>query len=395
MFHRRPLALTQISGDTSTNLARMSAIEGFSRSVLVSIVPLIALETLGSKENVALAYLVAGVLTLCITLNLGTLERLIQRRWLVTMGGLIVVAAAFFFYTRHAALLPIGIGLRSAAASIYTVCLSLYIMDYIGKKDLTLNESRRMQYTGAAWLVGPFAGSWLVENGFVNAPFFLSMIAAILMLGYFWTLRLGENKVIVPARSQAKNPWLAIKRYSGQKRLRIAYGITLSRSCFWVTLFIYGPIYIVESGLPVWSAGLLLSGVSAMLFFSPAIRRASDRFGTRQVIYTGLTLTGISMVALGLLGEPTPWAIIFWVTGAVGGVLLDVLGNIPFMRSVKSHERVAMTTVFSTWREASELLTPLLVSAVLIVFPFHVFFFVLALMHFSSAISTSYLPRRL
>jgi len=54
-----------------------------------------------------------------------------------------------------------------------------------------------------------------------------------------------------------------------------------------------------------------------------------------------------------------------------------------------------MTAVFSTWREASELLTPLIVSAVLVLFPFHVFFFVLAVMHFSSAASTSFLPRRL
>jgi MFS family permease len=395
MFHRRPLALTQLSGNTSTNLARMSAIEGFSRSVLVSIVPLVALETLGSKENVALVYLIAGVLTLCITLNLGTLERLIARRWLVTLGGTLLVFAAIFLFARSTILLPLGIGLRSAAASIYTVCMSLYIMDYIGKKDLTLNESRRMQYAGAAWLIGPFAGSWLVEHGYVNVPFVLSGIAAILMLGYFWKLRLGDNSVVAKAQSQAKNPWQAIKRYSGQKRLRIAYGITLSRSCFWVSLFIYGPIYVIEAGLPVWSAGALLSGVSALLFFSPMIRRASQRFGTRQVIYTALTITGLSLVALGLLGKPTPLGLLFWVTGAFGGVLLDVLGNIPFMRNVKARERVAMTTVFSTWREASELLTPLLVSAVLVVFPFHVFFFVLALMHFSSAVSTSYLPRRL
>lgn len=395
MFHRRPLALTQLSGNTSTNLARLSAIEGFSRSVLVSIVPLVAFQTLGSKESVALVYLIAGVLTLCITLNLGTLERLINRRWLVTLGGVILILAAVFLFARSKFLLPLGIGLRSAAASIYTVCMSLYIMDYIGKKELTLNESRRMQYAGAAWLVGPITGSWLVEHGYVNMPFLLSAIAASMMLGYFWTLRLGDDKVVAKAQSQGKNPWHAIKRYSGQKRLRIAYGITLSRSSFWVALYIYGPIYVVEAGLPVWSAGVLLSGVSALLFFSPVIRRASQHFGTRQVIYTGLTITGLSLVGLGLLGEPTPIGIIFWVVGAMGGVLLDVLGNIPFMRNVKTHERVAMTTVFSTWREASELLTPLLVSAVLIVFPFHVFFFVLAFMHFSSAISTSYLPKRL
>lgn len=395
MFHRRPAALGQLPENTSLNLARMSGIEGFSRAILVSIVPLVALETLGSKENVALAYLMGGLLTLSITLNVGTLERLLQRRWVVTLGGGFLILAAILLHSRSTVLLPLGIGLRSAAASVYTVCLSLYIMDYIGKKDLTRNESRRTQYTGLAWLLGPALGSWLVAQGHLEIPFLLSILAALLMLAYFWRLRLGGNQVVSKARSLADNPWQAIKRYWGQKRLRIAYGITVSRSCYWVALYVYGPIYLVEAGLPVWSAGVLLSGVSSLLFLSPLIRRVSDRFGTRQVIYTGLTLTAVSLVALGMVGPPQPLGILFWVTGAMGGVLLDVLGNIPFMRSVKPRERVAMTTVFSTWREASELLTPLLISAVLVFFPFHAFFFVLALMHFWSAIATSFLPKRL
>ncbi len=395
MFHRRPEALSQLSGNTSISLARMSAIEGFSRSVLVSILPIVALQALGSKENVALVYLLAGLLTLSITLHVDRLERIFQRRWVVTLGGGFLVLAAGLLYSRSTVLLPFGIGLRSAAASIYTVCMSLYIMDYIGKKELTQNESRRMQYAGAAWLLGPFLGSWLVSHGHAETPFLLSALAAGLMLAYFWRLRLGDNQMFRKAQSQARNPWHAIKRYSSQKRLRIAYGITVSRSSYWVSLYVYGPIYLIEADLPVWSAGALLSGVSALLFLSPIIRRVSDRFGTRQVIYTGLTITGLSLVALGLVGEPHPVGVVFWVTGAFGGVLLDVLGNIPFMRSVKPRERVAMTSVFSTWREASELLTPLLVSAVLVFFPFHVFFFVLAFMHFFSAVSTSYLPRRL
>lgn len=395
MFHRRPAALSQLPGSTSLDLARMSAIEGFSRAILVSILPLVALEALGSKENVALAYLLGGLLTLSITLNIGTLERYLQRRWVVTLGGGFLVLAAWLLYSRSTWLLPLGIGLRSAAASVYTVCLSLYIMDFIGKKDLTLNESRRMQYTGLAWLTGPALGSWLVQEGYMDLPFLLSGLAAVAMLTFFWRLRLGDNKVLRKAQSQARNPWHAIKRYSGQKRLRIAYGITVSRSCYWVSLYVYGPIYIVEAGLPVWYAGMLLSGVSSLLFLSPLIRRVSDRFGTRQVIFTGLSITGFSLLALGLVGSPSPLGVIFWVTGAMGGVLLDVLGNIPFMRSVKSHERVAMTSVFSTWREASELLTPLLVSAVLVFFPFQAFFLVLALLHFMSAISTSFLPKRL
>lgn len=156
MFHRRPQALNQLSTATSESLARLAAIEGFSRALLVGIVPLVAFEVLGSKELVARVYLIAAIMTLMITLNIGTLERLIERRRVVTLGGGFLMFAALFLSLQQEWFLAVGIGLRSAAASVFSVCMSLYIMDYIGKRDLTRNESRRMQYSGAAWLIGPF-----------------------------------------------------------------------------------------------------------------------------------------------------------------------------------------------------------------------------------------------
>ena len=395
MFHRRPAALNQLSLSTSESLARLAALEGFSRSMLVGIVPLIAYQALGSKENVARVYLVAAIFTLFITLNFGTLERWLQRRWVLSLGCGFLVLASLSLWLANATTLPLGIGLRSAAASLFSVSMSLYIMDYIGKRDLTRNESRRMQYSGAAWLAGPMLGTWLLNHDHTLLPFMLSAISAMLALSYFWSMRLGDNKVFVKAQSAVGNPFVSVKHFAGQRRLRIAYGITLSRSCFWVALFVYGPIYVIESGLPTWSAGVLLSGVSALLFFSPLIRALSERIGIRQLVVSGLILTGGSLAALGLIGEAQPYGIVFWVTGALGGVLLDVLGNIPFMRMVRPRERTAMTTVFSTWREASELLTPALVGIILLWLDFHFFFFVLAAMHFVSAASAARLPRRL
>ena len=43
-----------------------------------------------------------------------------------------------------------------------------------------------------------------------------------------------------------------------------------------VTLFIYGPIYVIEAQLG-WIAGGLLSLVSALLLVSPLIRKSADR----------------------------------------------------------------------------------------------------------------------
>lgn len=128
---------------------------------------------------------------------------------------------------------------------------------------------------------------------------------------------------------------------------------------------------------------------------SPLVRRLADRFGTRQVIVAGLSVTTVSLLLLWLIGPARPLGLVFWVIGAMGGSTLDVLGNIPFMRSVRGRERLAMTTVFSTWREASELLTPLLVTLVTLLLPFHWIYLVLALMHAGSAFATLRLPRRL
>ena len=268
-------------------------------------------------------------------------------------------------------------------------------MDYIGKKELTRAESRRMLYMGGAWLLGPAAGAWIYENSPPLLIYLLSLAAAIAMLVYFWQLRLGESMVIQTAQSAAKNPLRAIVRYASQARLRIAYLITLSRACFWAAMFVYGPIYVIEAGFPTWVSGVLLSGVSGLLFFSPLVQYLADRFGTRQVLIGCSLLIGTSLVALGLIGDAQPIGLLFWVLGALGGAGMDVLVNIPFMRLVRPRERSEMTMVFSTWREGSSLLTQALVFLTLLVAPFWVFYFVLASLQFLTAVGTGYLPRRL
>ena len=395
MFDRRPAALLVVSGRAGESFARLNALEGIARSLLIGVIPLMALEALGSKEMVTRAYLLASILTLAITLNFAALERLLQRRWVVTLGVACTMIAMTILLLGDGLIMALGIGLQQAAASLFSVCLSLYIMDYIGKQELIYTETRRMLYVGIVWMVGPSLGLWLWGNTASWAPFMLTVIAAAGMLSYFWYLRLGHGQGIQKARSHSVNVLKIIPRYFKQRSLRIAYWITMSRSIFWVTLFIYGPIYVIEAKLPAWVAGGLLSLVSALLLISPLVRRFAERVGTRLTIIIALVLVGSSMLMLYFIGEPKPIGLVFWVSAALGGVTLDVLGNIPFMRMVKPRERTEMTMIFSTWREGSQLLTPLLVSLVLLFAPFKIFYVLLALFLFGAAIKASYLPRRL
>ncbi|HUV21495.1 MAG TPA: MFS transporter [Gammaproteobacteria bacterium] len=395
MFDRRPTGLQAFTGHAGEPIARLNACEGFARSLLVGIIPLLALEALGSKEMVTRAYLAASILTLLITLNFAGLERLLQRRWVLTLGVGCTLTAIVILVFGEGWVMSIAIGLQSAAASLFSVCLSLYIMDYIGKKELIFTESKRLFYTGIAWMIGPVLGVWLWEEVNHWAPFLLSACAASTMLAYFWYLRLGQNQVIQKAQRPSINILRIIPRFFAQSSLRIAYWITLSRSIFWMTVFIYAPIYVVESGLSNWVAGMFLSLVSSLLIASPLIRRLAGRYGTRPLIVYALWLTGVSMAMLFFIGAAKPIGLLFWVVASLGGAIVDVLGNIPFMRMVKPRERTEMTMIFSTWREGSQLLTPLLVSMVLLVAPFEAYYLLLAAILISAAIVATFLPGRL
>jgi ACDE family multidrug resistance protein len=395
LFERRPTGLQAFSGHAGEPIARLNACEGFARSMLMGLIPLLALEALGSKEMVTRAYLAASILTLLITLNFAGLERLLQRRWVLSLGVGFSLTAILILAFGDGWVMSIAIGLQSAAASLFSVCLSLYIMDYIGKRELIFTESKRLLYTGIAWMIGPVLGLWLWEEIGHWAPFLVSACAISGMLAYFWYLRLGHSEVIQKAKRPSVNIFRIIPRYFAQAYLRIAYLITLSRAIFWMTVFIYGPIYVVESGLSNWVAGVFLSVVSSLLIVSPLIRRMASRYGTRLVIVCALWSTGIAMVILYLLGEPQPLGLVFWVLAALGGAIVDVLGNIPFMRMVKPRERTEMTMIFSTWREGSQLLTPLLVSMVLLVAPFETYYLLLAVILMIAGSVATYLPRRL
>jgi hypothetical protein len=58
------------------------------------------------------------------------------------------------------------------------------------------------------------------------------------------------------------------------------------------------------------------------------------------------------------------------VAAAFFVAVIDGLGPIPFLRAVHVHERPAMTTVYRTYLDASEMLPPLVYAMVLPLFGF-------------------------
>jgi MFS family permease len=306
-----------------------------------------------------------------------------------------VIAAALMFAYGPAWTIPVAIFLRALHSSIFAICVSLYVMDYIGKTQIVRVETRRTMYVAVAWLVGPTLGTFLWSEVSHVAPFIMAAVSGAALIAYHWRLRFAHNPVLRGPVTPAPNPIAAVPRFFAQRYLRAAYAITLFRAMFWASLFVYGPLYVVDAGFPVWMAGVFLSVASAMLLWSPLVLRASERVGVRTMLIVGFSLIVVALTLLTIIGAPSKIGLLAWLLGAIGGGMLDVLGNIPFMRLVKPRERTVMTAVFTTWREMSFLLAPLLAAGVLLIWPLWMLYPVLAVLALVGAGAASTLPRRL
>jgi hypothetical protein len=81
------------------------------------------------------------------------------------------------------------------------------------------------------------------------------------------------------------------------------------------------------------------------------------------------------------------------LASALNVMVLDGLGNIPFLRAVRAWERPQMTTVFRTYIDLSDLLPAALFSVLLSFFDIHAVFAAAGLWMLAGAAVARYLPR--
>ena len=157
--------------------------------------------------------------------------------------------------------------------------------------------------------------------------------------------------------------------------------------------FVYPQIYMVQHGKGELAAAIVLSLGNAVLFGVAFIGRLAQRRGIRPLIIAAFIGSGCLTVAAGFTYD-WPWVTAgLLLLGALCVMVLDGLGNIPFLRAVKPLERPQMATVFRTYIDLSDLLPAALYSGLLSYFDIRSVFFACGLWMLIAAVIARHLPR--
>ncbi len=377
--------------------ALLYTLESTIRGLITSVIPITAYEILQDEQKVSVLYTMVSLVSLFGTLMVPFLIRLIARRRVYSLGVIAFALASVLLATHTIEGQALGMSMRVMANSCVAIVLSLYIMDNVPKSELVAAESLRMALSTVAWVVGPFAGGVIFATYGLVAVHTTVVGFAVLLLGLFWYFRLGDGAVIKAAVNPPVNPLKNFMRFFAQPRLRLAWLIAFSRSAFWTTYFVYGPILLVASGQGKLAGGLFLSLGNVMLLSTLFWAKIAKKIGLRKVItfcFAGLT---VFTFCAGISGDSYPLVTAaILLAGTIFAAALDGVGSTPYMRAVKSRERPAMTSVYRTFIDFSDLLPQLTYAVILLYFGFGSIFVALGCLMIATTFCTwRYLPRSL
>ena len=345
------------------SFAFIAAIEALVRGTSLSVYPLVMYRVLGSAAAVSEVYFMVGLLSLTLAFSVPTLARRFPRNRVYT-GAVALYVVSAILGAIGGKLTVVALLCNSTAAAAGFVCFNAYVLDYVAKTEFGRLESLRMLYGGLGWVVGPALGVWLLSV-WSGAPFVLVGCAALAMLGVILHLQLGRGREMTRLKPRASHPIANLQRFIAQPRLVAGWFIPLMRSCGWWCYFVYVGIFALENGMDSRVGGYAASAANLGLLLAPLMLRWMQRRSVRHAVRTGTLLSGLCFVAAALVSHQ-PWATVaMLVVGTVFLVLLDVCAGLPFLMAVKPSERTEMSAVYSSFRDASGILSPGIAWAVL------------------------------
>lgn len=370
-------------------------LESTTRALVLTVMPLQAKEIFGSDARVTAIYLCVTIFGLVAGFAVPLLIHRYRRRWVYSMGlivgGLAVVALAFDD--------PIGqfTGqvLRTLSGTACIVALTLYVLDFIPREDLVRYEPLKLLLGCLPWGFGPMLGIYLYNNFGTFSVAAVGMGVALIAVSLFAYLRLTENPAVAAATKPPPNPLHSIGRFFGQPRLRLAWTIAFGRSGWWSLFFVYPALYFRDRGVDDAWSGFVTGAANVLLILAPAFGWIARRVGVRLPIMVAFFGAGLTTLIIPFAFD-SPLAVgVLLLVAAFFVVMLDSLGNIPFLRAVRPLERPQMMSVFRTYIDIGNLLPFAVFTALLLFFDQRVVYIAYGLLMLVVGFFARYLPRRL
>ncbi|RPI46200.1 MAG: hypothetical protein EHM67_01465, partial [Hyphomicrobiaceae bacterium] len=159
-----PVLLGNVEDAKARTFVFLFTCDAFSRSILITLVPLQVYALFGAAQVVSVVYSMVAFIGLMASLTVPIALHRIRRRWVLTIGASFQMMSALLLAVGTTASLLAGLCLQARAMAMLDVVINLYLLDHVPRRRLSHFEPRRLLFAGSAFAVGPWAGVYLHRN---------------------------------------------------------------------------------------------------------------------------------------------------------------------------------------------------------------------------------------
>lgn len=380
--------------DVRWTLVSVYAITVLARTMVIALIPILAYEVLGTAQRVSEMYLIASLFGIAVSIALPRLLRRLGRQPLLAGAALSGVGSAIALSLNNPGGLVAGLILHVLMVLTFENVMSLYIMQHIPRRRLAGFEPLRIFLAGASYGAGPWLGIALAETLAAGVPLAVSAgcaVAAPALLAVF----MDRTRAATAAPAVAVARGADVLHFWAQPRLRLAWLLTTIRAAWWAMYVVYVPIFAVGYGLGASFGGALVSLGSAFLLLAPLWGRLARRTGIRPLLLAAYGMCGLFTSLVALLAPLNAYAAACaLMAAALAMSAIDGMGNVTFLRAVRTHQRTRMTPIFTTYRDVGQVGAAGLFAVLLIFLPLAAVFAAAGITLLVGAALCRYLPRR-
>ena len=200
--------------------------------------------------------------------------------YLYSLFGYAISYILFGILSNLYAIILLGIFL-SFLSSLKVTSFGILVRDK--SKETTVAKNEGLIYTSLnlAWLIGPLIAGFIAQEYGIRYVFFIAAFLVLITTQLFKSFDVKDNRV---SKKVDKNILKVFLSFFKDKNRVFAYIISGGVNFWWALIYIYIPIYIIESGLSDLIVGYFLFAVIIPLILSEYyFCKLSSRIGFKKI----------------------------------------------------------------------------------------------------------------
>jgi len=284
----------------------------------------------------------------------------------------------FYFLIILGFILTVGAVLRKES-------MGVMIRNESKLKEIGKNESLVYTLSNVGWLIGPLIAGFLADKYGINIVFALAAVFVLMTIIIFRLAGIHEK---VQDCKIDGDVWKNFKDFFGNRELVKNYLIAMGVDIWWVPIYIFVPLYIVEQGLGYsWIGIFLFAVVIPLVLLEYSVGKKADQHGFKLFFIAGYSILAVLSFIVFFIRD------IYWLMGllviaSIGAALLEPTTEAYFFKLVPKTKEYKYYGPFCTAVNTGGVISKLLLAGILFILPFrYIFLGTSLMMAFFTAVS--------